>query len=273
MGDILADTKTNDVATGSWEADARAQPVGGKAAPAYFQIAEFFRARIARRVLKPGEQTPTENEIMEAFGVSRHTARNAIQTLVVDGLLAKFPGRGTFVVDKSAEEPIWAIGSFASFMSQSYPGEPKIIDIKWVKTKKFTHALSHHAKWLGKPFLRVTLIRRQQSEIFSYAIIDIPELVALKIRSEIDNSLPSLPIMKAIEEVAGIKIDKIRQTLTVVSLEHAIAEQLNVTTGSSALKLVNAFFDGNADPVELSQIFFPPDVYEHNFEISRGDVR
>jgi len=260
-------------AAGAWEEEARRKLVERNGAPAYFQIAEFFRERITKGVLAPDDQMPTETEVMQAFSVSRHTARNAIQTLVVDGLLAKFPGRGTFVLDRGKEEPVWAIGSFASFMSQSYPGEPEILAIDWIRTKTFRHPLSHHAKWKGSPFLRVSLVRRQDTQIFSYAIIDIPNHIAKQIRSEIDGNLPRLPIMNSIEQICGIRIEKIRQSLKATTVDAETADHLKVAEGSPALRLVNAFFDGDGNPVELSQIFFRPDGYEHNFEIARGDSR
>lgn len=44
-------------------------------------------------------QLPTELELVREFGVSRPTIRNALAILVDEGLLRRFPGRGTFVVD------------------------------------------------------------------------------------------------------------------------------------------------------------------------------
>lgn len=50
---------------------------------------------------KPGSRLPTENELCEAFEVSRPTVRRALAELEGEGLIRREQGRGTFVSEKT----------------------------------------------------------------------------------------------------------------------------------------------------------------------------
>ncbi|MFC6154256.1 GntR family transcriptional regulator [Nocardioides yefusunii] len=50
----------------------------------------------------PGTPAPSERELVSQFGVARMTVRQALDALVVDGLLERVPGRGTFVAPPRA---------------------------------------------------------------------------------------------------------------------------------------------------------------------------
>jgi GntR family transcriptional regulator, transcriptional repressor for pyruvate dehydrogenase complex len=61
------------------------------------QVFEQIRELIFRGQLKPGEQLMPERELAEALTVSRTTVRNAINKLVVMGMLEHRQGHGTFI--------------------------------------------------------------------------------------------------------------------------------------------------------------------------------
>ena len=52
---------------------------------------------LVTRELAPDATIPSERELMHAYGVSRDTVRKAIDALVVDGVLQRAHGKGTFV--------------------------------------------------------------------------------------------------------------------------------------------------------------------------------
>ena len=63
----------------------------------WHQIGEILAADIAAGTLAPGQKLPTEPELMERFGVSRFTVRQALGHLEQRGLVRAEQGRGTFV--------------------------------------------------------------------------------------------------------------------------------------------------------------------------------
>lgn len=68
--------------------------------PQYRQIESALRRRIAS--LPPGARLPSDTQLRAEFGVSRMTARNAMQQLAEDGLIERQPGRGSFVAEAPA---------------------------------------------------------------------------------------------------------------------------------------------------------------------------
>ena len=58
---------------------------------------EQFERAIRGGELKPGERLPPEREIAQMLGVSRPTAREALQALTLLGILERRRGSGTFV--------------------------------------------------------------------------------------------------------------------------------------------------------------------------------
>jgi DNA-binding GntR family transcriptional regulator len=67
------------------------------------RIAAALRAEIARGVLPPGTRIP-EMEFTAAFGVSRHTLREAISLLVAEGLLTRASFKGVEVTKLSGAD-------------------------------------------------------------------------------------------------------------------------------------------------------------------------
>ncbi|WP_435771919.1 GntR family transcriptional regulator [Nocardioides sp. SYSU DS0651] len=58
-------------------------------------IREYVRDLVADSA--PGTAAPSERDLVDRFGVARMTVRQALDALVAEGVLERFPGRGTFV--------------------------------------------------------------------------------------------------------------------------------------------------------------------------------
>ena len=69
----------------------------GSPTPAKYVVVRDHLLELIAQGLAPGASVPSERELCESFGVSRMTVRQAIDNLVVDGVLERQQGRGTFV--------------------------------------------------------------------------------------------------------------------------------------------------------------------------------
>ncbi|GAB6930516.1 GntR family transcriptional regulator [Paenibacillus sp. JCM 10914] len=68
--------------------------------PLYQQIQDYIRHGIASEKLKPGDRIPTEKELMDQFHVSKITVANALTGLANEKLIARVPGKGSFVAEE-----------------------------------------------------------------------------------------------------------------------------------------------------------------------------
>lgn len=68
------------------------------------QVAQQLLGMIRRGVLKPGDQLPTERELIERLGVGRSTIREGLQILSTLNIVQASPGHGTFIKEPRTED-------------------------------------------------------------------------------------------------------------------------------------------------------------------------
>ena len=89
-------------------------------APLWLQLKHALRDLVTFQ-LKPGDRIPPEPELCKHYSLSRITVRQAITSLVDEGLLSKQQGRGTFVLaPRLAQHLVDA----DHFLSSGFDAEP-----------------------------------------------------------------------------------------------------------------------------------------------------
>jgi hypothetical protein len=69
--------------------------------PIYKRIADDLRSGMAAQ-FSPGDMLPSENELVKRYAANRGTIRQSLDLLVREGLIRRYNGRGTVVVDRLA---------------------------------------------------------------------------------------------------------------------------------------------------------------------------
>ena len=67
-----------------------------EAQPLYARVKEHILDNIRSGAWEAGRRVPSENELVESFGISRMTANRALRELQADGLVQRVQGVGTF---------------------------------------------------------------------------------------------------------------------------------------------------------------------------------
>lgn len=83
-------------------------------------VENWIRNRIDEGILVPGEKLPSESQLCAQFGVSRNPVRQAIRTLIHEGLVTSTKGVGTFCRTRLPASPLSANIGVVEYFISSY---------------------------------------------------------------------------------------------------------------------------------------------------------
>lgn len=93
--------------------------------PLYQQVRADLEQRVRKGTWTTGERIPSEHQLCEEYGVSRITVRQALDTLVQQGVLQRAVGRGTFVAGQPYQRLAIGLALFG-FEEEVYRRQPEI---------------------------------------------------------------------------------------------------------------------------------------------------
>jgi GntR family transcriptional regulator of arabinose operon len=85
--------------------------------PKYKLIKTYIKNLIKEKIVKNGQMLPSEYELTEKFGVSRHTVRQAFGELAKEGWIYKEQGKGTFARHVNTGANKGVIGLITTYIS------------------------------------------------------------------------------------------------------------------------------------------------------------
>src|SRR5258708_20697297 len=101
------------------------------AAPRYRQVADLLQSEIASGAVQAGQRVPSERSIAERHGLSRMTARQAVELLVRRGVVYRRPGSGTYVAAARVEHTLQRFAGFSEQMrSQGIEPSGRVLSVE-----------------------------------------------------------------------------------------------------------------------------------------------
>ena len=92
------------------------------------QIAAYLRDCIAQGIYKSGQRIPGELELIQKFGVSRITVRQAIEALALEELVVRKQGKGTFVALPTVRHDLHELrGIYDELVAQGHAPETRLL--------------------------------------------------------------------------------------------------------------------------------------------------
>lgn len=229
--------------------------------PVYIQIHNEIRKEIESGKWAVGERIPSERQLSQDFDVSRMTLRQAIQTLVDEGILQRQVGSGTYVASSKVQEKMSGTTSFTEITESQgkkpssktvsyHVADPSISEIEKLKLKN------------GDQVLRMERIRYADKQPICFEVATIPiDIVNSLNKKDITSSL-----YKALEDKAGLKLGNATQTVSAILASEKIANFLNVKRGSAVLRVRQITTLDDDRPFEYVRSQYAGDRFEFYLE-------
>lgn len=233
--------------------------------PLYQQIGEALRIRIESGELSPGDQIPSENELTEQYHVSRNTARLAIGSLMLEGLVYRVKGRGTFVAAERLRYGLMHMNSFTEEMQQRglEPGSRILVFSRECPSKKISQKLriNHNSM-----VYRVERLRLADGKPMAINLSFIPVYLCPDLE---DEDLATGSLYALLENQYGYRLGYAEYLIKTAAADERQSSLLEVGIDSTLLVREGTTYLEDGTPIEHTMLFNRADRYEFTFRAVR----
>ncbi len=238
-------------------------------ATAYQRLYTILHDKIVNEEFKPGEKMPTEKELCEEFGVSRITSRHALRLLQEQGLVERFPGKGTFIRGvRPKKVPIFNFDYIGSLKREAPNVHRKLSE----KIEKIPP--EYIAKQLGllkseKCFFAIRIDLRNNEPI-AYDRTYIPLSLAASITPEMLTRIDFLQVWLKKE---NMNLSHIRESIEAVSADQEAQKILSVGTRTAMLLTTDTIYADGGKPAAVFETLYRGDQFKLISTVNKSHVR
>ncbi|MCH0562967.1 GntR family transcriptional regulator [Streptomyces sp. MUM 2J] len=227
--------------------------------PKYVRLAQTIQGRIEDGTYPPGTRVPSENQLVQAFGMSRPTVVRALELLKRDGWLESRQGYGTLVRGRPAVvEQKDRRGREALEREES--GTPgRLVEVGEVPVP------ARVAAALGLPQRSTALMRRFLAEeegeaielVSSYFPAGLVEGTDLQSRAVLSGS-----VRDHLEARKKVRFDHVTERVSARLPDAGEADLLGLPAGLPVLSVLVIGCDATGQALQVSELLLPADRQE-----------
>ncbi len=233
--------------------------------PLYFQLYSLLKQAILNGTVANGTQMPTEQQLAESFGVSRITAKRAMDELAAESLVERRRGKGTHVIYEYAPKPVQAplIGMLQEIESMARNSEARVLTCRRARPPApiaHTLGLEDNAK-----ALHLIRVRSRDGQPFGHYDSWTTGLDAPLSKKDFRGA-PRLEIFRR----HGLKITHVTQTISAEAASAELAERLNTSVGAPLISLIRHSYTtrgSEEQTVDYLHVHYHPERFQYQMDL------
>ena len=231
----------------------------------FVTISEEIIEKIKSGELLPGDQIPSENELIKNYKISNTTARKALLEIESKGWARRIKGKGTFVLNRTEDHhllrtlgSIYATrrGFHDSLIAEGFTPKNIVLE-KTILPDGISSEINGRHFIIGGPVLKLHQLRYADDLLMKDEI----KYISLTLCPKINKIPTEVSYFKVYEDTYHLKISEVQQTLGVKILEPN-------TTNFESNKPIPAFVLNSAvvcfsdKVVEIEQSYYHGEKYK-----------
>jgi GntR family transcriptional regulator len=229
--------------------------------PLYRQLADVVRQRIAKGIWDVGTQIPSFEGLAAEFGVASITVRQAIALLAQEGLVQAQRGRGTHVLARPPVHPRIRIETSLAGLAEVYRTRPPRLRLLEEGESMPVLDPGEGRPAAGYHYIRRVHVRQRHavSVISLWLDISVFGLSPARFRREL--------IIPALLDLAGDRIAKATQTLTVSTAGPETAQALTISENSPVAEVRRVVCDRAGTVLYVCDLVYRSDYIKWEIDL------
>lgn len=220
--------------------------------PKHALIAQALEQDLAQGKYQIGSTLPSEPELTQLFGVSRHTVRAALRTLQDRGLISPQQGLGSIVRATEVAPQSYMQGFASAEDLLQYVADSRLLRME----RRELLVDEQLAGWLGcksgERWWHVVLLRSRRDDPAPHTLADVYLPYAFgRLLNQLGSS--DTPIFRSIEEQFGETITEIRQEISAAMPTEAERAALQLGEREAVLAIVRRYYGRHGQVLETTR--------------------
>jgi GntR family transcriptional regulator len=233
-----------------------ASGASSRSAPRYRQVADLLQSDIVSGAMQAGQRVPSERSIAEQHGLSRMTARQAVELLVRRGVVFRRPGSGTYVAPARVEHTLQRFAGFSEQMrSQGIEPGGRVLSVELIEEEDpvVEQALGLET---GERFWTLRRVRFGDGEPLVIERSHVPAAICPDLAA---HDLAHGSLYDLMRSSYGVDPVRAHETIEPTACEPEDARHLSTRAGAPAILVTRIAYDAKGRSVE------------HALDLYRGD--